>query len=89
VTSAVYAARMLGGSVVVAALGPLGSTPHGAALARFAAIGGLALAGAVATTRMAPRTLSVPSDARSPESAEPRGDGAIEPALGDGSVAPQ
>lgn len=54
-TSAVYAARMLGGSLVVAALGSLG----GSAEARFAGIAVLALGGAVAAARMAPRVLDV------------------------------
>ncbi len=87
VTSAVYAARMLGGSVVVAALGPLGSTLHGAALGRFVAVACLALGGAIAAARMAPRTLRLPSAARGPEPVEPQGDRVIEPARRDGAVA--
>jgi predicted MFS family arabinose efflux permease len=59
VTSAVYAARMLGGSVIVAALGPLGGTPQGSALARFVAVALLALGGMVAAARLAPRELGV------------------------------
>jgi hypothetical protein len=57
VTSAVYAARMLGGAIAVAALGPLGATPHEAAIDRFACIALLALAGALAAARLAPRVL--------------------------------
>jgi len=87
VTSAVYAARMLGGSVVVAALGPLGTTPHGSALARFVAVACLALAGAAAALRSAPRSMRVPSAARGPEPVEPEGNGVIEPARRDGAVA--
>jgi predicted MFS family arabinose efflux permease len=60
VTSAVYAARLLGGSIVVAALGPLGTTPHAASLERFGAIAALALTGALATARLSPRSLHVP-----------------------------
>jgi predicted MFS family arabinose efflux permease len=60
VTSAVYAARLLGGSIVVAALGPLGTTPHAASLERFGAIAALALTGAVAASRLSPRSLYVP-----------------------------
>ena len=55
VTSAVYAARMLGGMVVVAALGPLGTTAHGSALERSVAVALLALGGAVAAAAGAPR----------------------------------
>ncbi len=87
VTSAVYAARMLGGSVVVAALGPLGGSAPSASLARFVAVACLALAGATAAARMAPRTLRTPSGARSPEPVEPKGNGVIEPARRDGAVA--
>jgi MFS family permease len=57
VTSAVYAARMLGGALAVAALGPLGSSAHDAAPDRFAAIALVALAGALAAARLAPRVL--------------------------------
>jgi predicted MFS family arabinose efflux permease len=59
VTSAVYAARMLGGSLVVAALGPIGGTAEGSALARFAAVALLAVGGMLAAARMAPRVLRV------------------------------
>ena len=59
VTSAVYAARMFGGSVVVAALGPMGGTPHQAAVARFAAVATLALGGMLGATWLAPRVLRI------------------------------
>ena len=57
VTSAIYAARMLGGSVVVAALGPLGGEVEGSGAARFVGVALLALAGLIAARRTAPRTL--------------------------------
>ncbi len=66
VTSAIYATRMLGGSVVVAALGLLGGTPEGSALARFVGIGILALGGALAAARMAPRVLRVTGELSEP-----------------------
>jgi predicted MFS family arabinose efflux permease len=87
VTSAVYAARMLGGSVAVAALGPLGSTAHGSALERFVAVALLALGGALTAARLAPRTLRLPSAARSPEPVEAQGDRVIEPAARHRAVA--
>jgi predicted MFS family arabinose efflux permease len=66
VTSAIYATRMLGGSVVVAALGPLGGTAEGSALARFVGVAILALGGALAAARMAPRVLSVAGEISEP-----------------------
>lgn len=57
VTSAVYALRALGGSVVVAMLGAAGGAEHDAALARFTALCVLALAGAGGAAWMAPRVL--------------------------------
>lgn len=57
VTSAVYALRALGGSVVVAMLGAAGGGDHDAALARFTSLGVLALAGVLAAAWMAPRML--------------------------------
>jgi predicted MFS family arabinose efflux permease len=57
VTSAVYALRALGGSVVVAMLGAAGGAEHDAALARFTALFVLALAGVGAAAWMAPRVL--------------------------------
>ncbi|HEY8039710.1 MAG TPA: MFS transporter [Polyangiaceae bacterium] len=57
ITSAVYATRMLGGSICVAALGHAGGWAELAATGRFAAVALLALAGAVAAAAMAPRVL--------------------------------
>ncbi len=57
VTSAVYALRALGGSVVVATLGAAGGGDHDAALVRFTSLGVLALAGVLAAAWMAPRML--------------------------------
>jgi predicted MFS family arabinose efflux permease len=57
VTSAIYALRALGGSVVVAMLGAAGGGEHDAALVRFTALGVLAVAGVAAAARMAPRVL--------------------------------
>lgn len=57
VTSAVYALRALGGSVVVAMLGAAGGGEHDAALVRFTALVVLAVAGAGAAAWMAPRVL--------------------------------
>jgi predicted MFS family arabinose efflux permease len=57
VTSAVYAARLLGGSLVVAALGLLDGGPQGEALERFSALGLLALTGVIAASLLAPRIL--------------------------------
>ena len=56
-TSAVYAARMLGGSLVVAALGLLDGGPQGEAVERFSALALLALTGIVAASLLAPRVL--------------------------------
>jgi predicted MFS family arabinose efflux permease len=58
VTSAIYATRMLGGSLAVTALGALGSYANDVAVARFAAIATLALGATAALLAMAPRTLS-------------------------------
>jgi predicted MFS family arabinose efflux permease len=57
VTSAVYALRALGGSVVVAMLGAAGGGEHDAALMRFTALAVLAVAGSAAAASMAPRVL--------------------------------
>jgi MFS family permease len=57
VTSAVYATRMLGGSLSVAALGALGHDAD-AAVARFAAIALLTFGAAASTLAMSPRSLS-------------------------------
>ena len=61
VTSAVYAVRMLGGSLVVALLGELGGATREASVARFAAVAVLAAGGVVTAARMAPRVLRVPA----------------------------
>jgi MFS family permease len=57
VTSTVYAARMLGGSLAVAALGALGSHAADVASARFAAIAVLAFGAMASSLLMAPGTL--------------------------------
>lgn len=57
VTSAVYAVRMLGGSLAVAVLGNLGGAPREAAVARFAAVVVFAALGAASATLLAPRVL--------------------------------
>jgi MFS family permease len=58
VTSTVYAARMLGGSLAVAALGALGTHTDNAAAARFAAIALLAFGAMASSLWTAPRTLA-------------------------------
>jgi hypothetical protein len=62
VTSAVYALRALGGSVVVAMLGEAGGGEHDAALMRFTALAVLAAAGVVAAAWMAPRVLRLDAE---------------------------
>ncbi|HEX3345573.1 MAG TPA: hypothetical protein VHS09_13415, partial [Polyangiaceae bacterium] len=59
VTSAVYAVRMLGGSVVVALLGGLGGPTSAASVGRFTSVALLAAAGAVTAAMLAPRVLRV------------------------------
>ena len=59
VTSAVYAVRMFGGSVVVALLGELGGSSREASVGRFAAVAFLAAGGAVTAAMLAPRVLRV------------------------------
>lgn len=59
VTSAVYAVRMLGGSLVVALLGEMGGTAHDAAVGRFGAVVVLAAFGFLGAVRLAPRVLHV------------------------------
>jgi hypothetical protein len=58
VTSVVYAVRMLGGSMVVALLGELGSSRE-ASVGRFAAVALLAAGGVVTAATLAPRVLCV------------------------------
>jgi MFS family permease len=58
VTSTVYAARMLGGSLAVAALGALGTHTDNAAATRFAAIAFLAFGAMASSLWTAPRTLA-------------------------------
>ncbi len=58
VTSTVYAARMLGGSLAVAALGALGTHTENAAAVRFAAIALLAFGAMASSLWTAPRTLA-------------------------------
>ena len=57
VTSVVFASRMLGGSLAVAALGALGDEAHVGT--RFVGVALLAAAGVLATPLLAPRTLRV------------------------------
>jgi MFS family permease len=57
ITSAVYAARMLGGAIVVAALGSVHTPADGSPQARFVWIAGLALAALVMLTFLAPSRL--------------------------------
>jgi predicted MFS family arabinose efflux permease len=61
VTSAVYAVRMFGGSLVVALLGELGGSSREASVGRFAAVAALAAGGAVTAALLAPRVLHVAS----------------------------
>jgi hypothetical protein len=58
VTSAVYAARMLGGSLAVAALGALGTHTADVATARFTTIALLAFGAMASSLLMAPSTLA-------------------------------
>jgi MFS family permease len=63
VTSVVFASRMLGGSIAVAALGAVGSTADGSSLARrFVGVALMAAAGVVAMPLLAPRALRVEPD---------------------------
>ncbi|MGH7293956.1 MAG: MFS transporter, partial [Polyangiaceae bacterium] len=57
VTSAVYAVRMFGGSLVVAVLGALTGTPREVAVDRFAWLIVLAAGGLAAAALLAPRVL--------------------------------
>ncbi len=59
VTSAVYAVRMFGGSMVVALLGELGGSSRDASVGRFAAVGLLAAGGALTAAMLAPRVLRI------------------------------
>jgi MFS family permease len=68
VTSAVYAARALGGSVVVAMLGAAGGGEHEASLVRFMALCVLATAGVVAAAWMAPRVLRLDAEPEAEQS---------------------
>jgi predicted MFS family arabinose efflux permease len=70
VTSAVYAVRMFGGSMVVALLGELGGSSRGASVGRFAAVAVLAAGGAVTAAMLAPRVLRVAASEVSPAPAE-------------------
>jgi predicted MFS family arabinose efflux permease len=70
VTSAVYAARMFGGSLAVTALGSVAGTPHASAVGRFGAVGLLALGGLFAALRLAPAVLRLPDDGPEPAAAE-------------------
>jgi MFS family permease len=70
VTSAVYAVRMFGGSMVVALLGELGASSREASVGRFAAVAVLAAGGAVTAAMLAPRVLRVAASEVSPAPAE-------------------
>jgi MFS family permease len=59
VTSAVYAVRMFGGSMVVALLGELGGSSREASVGRFAAVAFLAASGALTAVMLAPRVLRI------------------------------
>jgi hypothetical protein len=64
VTSVVFASRMLGGSIAVAALGAVGATADGSLAMRFVGVALMAAAGVVAMPLLAPDTLRVePVDA--------------------------
>jgi MFS family permease len=75
VTSAVYAVRMFGGSMVVALLGELGGSSQEASVGRFASVALLAAGGMVTAAMLAPRVLVV-SGSRGPGAVEPEGDDA-------------
>jgi MFS family permease len=70
VTSAVYAVRMFGGSLVVALLGELHGPSHVASAGRFAAVTALAAAGLVTANLLAPRVLRVAEPEPVPAPAE-------------------
>jgi hypothetical protein len=70
VTSTLYAARMLGGSLAVAALGAMGSHVTDAATARFAAIAVLAFGAMASSLWTAPRILSARVEGIVPAPAE-------------------
>jgi MFS family permease len=57
ITSAVYAARMLGGAVLVAALGSLHTAAHGGPEARFVGLAGLAFLALASLAYLAPGKL--------------------------------
>jgi Major Facilitator Superfamily len=63
VTSTVYAARMLGGSLAVAVLGALGKHAADAATARFTAIALLVFGATASSLLMAPRALAAAGEA--------------------------
>jgi predicted MFS family arabinose efflux permease len=70
VTSAVYAVRMFGGSMVVALLGELGGSSREASVGRFAAVAVLAAGGALTAAMLAPRVLRVAASEPAPTPAE-------------------
>jgi hypothetical protein len=72
VTSAVYAARSLGGALVVTALGPIAGTPHEAGAARFVMVALLAVSAVATAAAMTPgriRAVDALPDPEEPESA--------------------
>jgi MFS family permease len=70
VTSAVYAVRMFGGSMVVALLGELGGSSREASVGRFAAVALLAAGGAVTAVMLAPRVLRIAANEAATSPAE-------------------
>jgi hypothetical protein len=69
ITSAVFGARMLGGALMVAALGA--ARAEGAPSARFAALAATALVAAVVLARLSPQKLTERIDAETAGSVEP------------------
>ena len=72
ITSAVYAARMLGGALFVAALGSLHATRGGVPALRFESIAGLALAALVLLAFLAPSRLEEAPRERADQAVSPR-----------------
>lgn len=70
VTSVVYAARSLGGSLVVTVLGAVGGAAHEAAVVRFTLVAALALGAVVLAAATAPRALRVDAEELEPSVAD-------------------
>jgi predicted MFS family arabinose efflux permease len=71
ITSAVYAARSLGGALVVTALGSVVGTPQDAGAARFAMVAFFALSAVATAATLAPRVLRKAASERDVEELEP------------------